>query len=112
MKIEHLQHKLGGRIVEISAAEHETYKGVASWYFAGSVIFDDSKTQEPQACQLAPWVICADQDNPSAKAEAEAIFAALTAHMEMAGQWHDAKHKRDGRVYSWTPFKLKGSTPI
>ena len=110
MKIEHLQHRHGGRIVEITAAAHDTWKGIASWHYIGKVQWEPNKPS--RVTEIEPWAVCYDTKIDAAKSEYDAISSVLTQHLETRGHWHDSKHHRDGRVYSWSANEPKAETPI
>ena len=110
METKHLEHKAGGKITVIEYVAHETYKGVASWHFIGSVVWSDGKKSDD--IQISPISLCFDQTKPEAKAECDAVLKALNDYILEAGEWHEPKHKRDGRVYSWTPREKNGHKVI
>jgi hypothetical protein len=102
-----LLHKHGGTITAVHAIGHETYKGVADWFFFGTVHWRDGSGGKE--IQIAPWAICCDdEDEP----KVDALMKALNDYLGESGEWHDMKHKRDGRCYSWTPHKPEGRKSI
>jgi len=58
----------------------------------------------------APYCLC--YETPEQKAELDRLMAQLNEYLEAAGAWHDTKHKKDGRVYNWTPKKPEGRKPL
>jgi len=109
MKTQYLQHANGGTIKEIFCVGHETYKGVADWFYMGSVEWSDG-TKSANAT-IAPWALCCDQENPLAKAELNTVTAILKRYLDNAGTWHEPKQKNAMR-YSWTPHKPTGTNLI
>lgn len=99
MQIKHLNHKFGGKIEELTAIAHDTYrpqgqrKSVAIWFFRGKVRWHDSK---PDALltetEISPIHIC-HGDSPEAKLESEAVFAGLTKYLVENGEWNDMDWK-------------------
>jgi hypothetical protein len=102
-------HKSGGEVVSIDAIAHETYKGVADWYFIGRVKWRDGS--ESAAARIEPWALCHDDTEESQSTVREWI-ARLNRYLQAKGVWHDMKHKRDGRAYSWTPTKPAGEERV
>lgn len=99
-----LTHRHGGTITAVTHVAHETHKGVASWFFIGSVKWDDGT--ESQATQIDPHAVCGEP------AECGPLFEQLTTYLQDVGEWHDMKHKRDGRAYSWTPKEKEGKRAL
>lgn len=113
MKLTHIGHKNGGDITEITHIGHSTYKGVATWFFVGDIEWAAGVGGgKSVATEIPPWALCHDQDNKEAHEECSALLAALNAYLRSVGDWHDQKHKRNGRVYSWTPFEKEQREPI
>lgn len=109
MKIEHLQHKHGGRITSITHVAHSTYKRVAEWHYVGSVEWRDGKTS--QTVEIAPYAVCFDQGNAAAHAEYDVISKKLNDYLLENGEWHDTKYIGDFAV-SWTPKTKEGQVPL
>jgi hypothetical protein len=105
----HLVHRHGGVITRVDLIEHETYKGVAEWCYRGRVEWHDGSVSE--AARIAPTCLCHDGSKASERRWHDRS-AQLSAYLEEAGDWHDMKHKRDGRAYSWTPHKPTGSKAV
>jgi hypothetical protein len=103
-----LQHRNGGTIESVTAIAHETYKGVADWFFTGRVRWADGGVSE--SARIAPFQLCHD-DSEESRALVHDYLARLTRYLDAHGEWHEPKHKRDGRVYSWTPHKPNDSEP-
>lgn len=107
MQIKHLRNKAGGTITEITAIGHDTYKpqgsrkNVATWFFIGTTVFDDSSGKHTG--EISPIHICFDHDNPEAKAEGDAVFLKLSEYLYANGEWNDM---------DWKPKEKKGSKPI
>ena len=103
-----LAHAHGGVITAVASVGHETFKGVASWFFIGDIEWDDGT--KSKASQIAPHALCHDGTAEGA-ALCNALHSTLAAYLGRAGGWHDTKRKRDGRCYSWTPRNPKGCAP-
>jgi hypothetical protein len=99
-----MEHRHGGQIIAITGIGHDTFTGVASWFFIGDVKWRDGS--ESKQMQIAPNEICGTQH------ECSPLFEKLNAYLTHAGEWHKMKHKRDGRCYSWTPRERRGFRPI
>lgn len=110
MQTKHLLDKSGAKVTAIHSAHHSTYKGVASWYFMGDLEFVQGEGLENR--EIAPYMLCADHDNPEAKAELERVLAVMNDHLLKHGEWHKTRFTKDGRAVSWTPKEKEGSTPI
>lgn len=93
-----ITHRHGGRITAVHAIGHETYKGVASWFFVADVAWDDGSRSE--ATEVSPNCFGGDDAVP--------YLRKLSDYLASHGEWHEPKHKRDGRTYSWTPHKNAG----
>lgn len=103
-----LQTNSGGKITNLKAVGHETFKGVADWFFVGDVeYFDGSKGENRQ---IPPFALCYESD--ADKPALDAAMQRLNDYLRRNGEWHDAKETRDGRMYSWTPAKPKGQEPL
>lgn len=100
MKLEHIRHKHGGRIPEIYALGHVTRRGVADWFYLGTVEWDDGT--KSTGAEIPPFALCAGQA-PEARAEVNTLSEALSKYLVERGRWHDPIHKRDGRMVRWTP---------
>ena len=107
MKIEHLQHKFGGRITEITQAEHATTKGVAYWFLRGNVEWRDGS--KSQAAEIGPHQLCYDGDNSEAKKELDVVLAKLNEHLQSKGMWHEPKRVR-GQYVHWSPAEKQAVT--
>lgn len=110
MQTKHLSIKHGAKVTAIDAVAHSTYKGVASWYFIGDLEWPGDITTYRR--EIAPFVLCADHDNPEAKAELDKVLGAMSDHLLAHGEWHKMKFAKDGRAYSWTPKAKEGRTPL
>lgn len=101
-------HKHGGRIREVHAIAHRTYKGVAEWFFIATVEWNDGSVSE--FAEVAPWALVSGE--LSGKDEVDALVAKLTDHLAEHGEWHEPRQKRDGRIYGWTPKHPDGRTSL
>jgi hypothetical protein len=110
MMAKHLHHKCGARVTAIHAVAHETYKGVASWFFIGDLEFKKGKTLVNK--DIGPIELCADLDNPEAKAELDKALEALNEHLLKHGRWLKKKKWVGERLVSWVPKRAEGRTPI
>lgn len=109
MECKHLQHRNGGKITHLYEVVHETWRGVASWWFRGRVEWHDGGVSDP--APIHPNAICTT-DTPDSQFEVNAAMRALNEYLRTSGKWHAAKHKRDGRCYHWTPYASKGAQRI
>lgn len=105
-----LTHRHGGTITAIHAVGHQTIKGVADWYFIGDVEWQDGT--KSKATQISPVAVCCDSAVDEQMAKWKRLHKVLNDYLESAGAWHEPKHKRDGRVFSWTPKAKEGSEPV
>lgn len=111
MQTKYLRHRHGGRVIDISAIGHNTYKGVASWFFVGHVKWQDG-TESPR-CEIEPSALCCiAADGEPGLIECEAFHSGLNDYLREHGRWHDMKAHRDGRHYSWTPHQPKNEQPV
>ena len=104
METKHLLNKHGARITAIHAVAHDTYMGVADWFYICDLEWEDGGTTLGR--EVPPWAVCFDHDKPEAHAEYSAASEKLNAYLLEQGNWHDPIHKKDGRIVNWTP-KLK-----
>lgn len=104
-----MQHRNGGKITAITHIGHETYKGVANWFFVGDVKWSDGS--ESKAHQIHPGALCYENE-ADRKGVLEPLLVKMNAYLGTAGDWHEQKSKRDGRVYSWTPKQPNGRVEI
>lgn len=100
-----LQHRHGGTITAVHAIGHDTHKGVADWFFVGDVQWLDGSSSK--RLRIAPFAL-GHNSTPAGEAECNRLHGLLTDYLRDVGTWHDAKRKRDGRVYSWTPKEPTG----
>lgn len=110
METAYLKHRSGGTITRITHVAHETYKGVASWHFIGDVVWGDTG-KESHGVELSPFTVCHDGSAEGIE-QCNKAHAALTDYLGRVGEWHDTKHKKDGRCYSWTPRNSCGRETI
>lgn len=104
-----LKHRHGGDIVAVHAVGHETYKGVANWFFVGDVKWDDGS--ESKRTRISP--ICLGHDGSEAGiARCNGLHAELSDYLVQRGTWHDMKRARDGTHYSWTPTEQDGEQAV
>ena len=104
-----LAHAHGGVITAVASVGHETYKGVASWFFTGDIEWSDGT--KSKASPIAPHALGHDGTEEGA-ALYNAMHSTLAAYLGRTGNWHDTKRTRDGRCYSWTPRNPKGCETI
>lgn len=93
-------HKHGGKITVLTHIGHEIYDGVAEWFFRGRVEWQDGSVSEDIA--IPPYALCHDDTPESTKAVHDAL-AKLDRYLQAYGNFHEPKHKKDGRVVHWTP---------
>lgn len=110
MQTQKLQHKHGGRIVNISAVGHVLRNGVADWFYVGDVEWSDGGKSENT--EIPPYAVCFDQNDKDAQEEHSKIYRKLCDYLGEYGEWHDPKHKKDGRVYHWSPKSKKTVTSL
>jgi hypothetical protein len=109
--LKHLQHKHGGRITRIERIAHELAQPEDGrsrdvWFFVGDPEWRDGG--KSQAIEIAPWALCADHDNPEAKAELDAVLEALNDYLHKHGQW-----RNEGKVQGWIAYREQsGERPI
>jgi hypothetical protein len=101
MKVEKLQHRHGGRIVELSAVGHDTVQRHASWFFVGKVVWNDGGVSE--AAEISPACLCRDQDDKAACAELDAAMQAMNDYLAKHGKWTDRE---------WKPVAKRGKEVI
>jgi hypothetical protein len=85
MKIEHLQHKHGGRITELTAIGHDTEDGNAFWFYRGNVDWPDGGKSVD--LEIAPWAVCYDHDDKAADTEYDKVSEALATYLREQGAW-------------------------
>jgi hypothetical protein len=110
MQTKHLRLKCGARVTAIHSIAHETYKGVASWFFIGDLEFEKGKTLILE--DIAPIQLCADLDNPEAKAELDKALEAMNDHLLKHGRWLKKQKWVGERLVSWVPKRSEHQTPI
>jgi hypothetical protein len=97
-----------GTIKALKGIGHQTYKGVADWFFVADVTYDDGG--ENRDLQVAPYAL--SYESEADKPELDAAMRKLNEYLDRNGEWHDDKRKRDGRIYCWTPKSPKGMEPL
>lgn len=103
-----MQHRHGGTITAITHIGHATIKGVADWFFIGDITWQDGT--QSRGREISPTALV--YSNEAEHAEIRALLAQLDAYLTDVGEWHEPKHKRDGRMYSWTPREPEGRRAI
>jgi hypothetical protein len=103
-------HRNGGKVIAVTHVGHETHKGVASWFFIGAVEWRDGSISDD--AQIAPNCLCYDEGEAGDKEQVHYLLGKLNTYLEDAGEWHDQKEKKDGRVYSWTPKQPEGRVEL
>lgn len=96
-----LEHRFGGKVV-LRGVGHETFKGVASWFYIGDVTWDDTcKTQ--MNAHIEPNNLCGEHG------EVVAASRLLNRYLSEQGQWlANQKILRDGRIVFWVAKQLAG----
>ena len=120
MNTNHLFSKDGARITAIHAVAHSTYKGVASWYFLGDLAWTAEQNRGRAATllnhEIPPFAVCYDNTDDAtkeaAKQEIDKIMAEMNEYLASKGKWHEPKHRKDGRMVSWTPKQKTGLAPL
>src|ERR1700741_3296745 len=89
MKLSYLQHKHGGKIVEITAIAHSTYRRIAEWHFIGRCEWaDGSHQRDPnKTYDIAPWALCWDPENRDADAEGRHVLNQLANYLHDEGEY-------------------------
>ncbi|HEY4037781.1 MAG TPA: hypothetical protein VGM15_03085 [Burkholderiaceae bacterium] len=101
MKISNLLHKHGGKITDLRAIEHRTYRKATEWFFRGRVEWDDGSVSA--AAEISPIMLCTDGSEAST-AEVNAILEKLHAYLLERGDWND-----NGR---WIPKAKAGALDL
>jgi hypothetical protein len=109
MQTKHLRHKCGARITAVHSIMHATHEGVASWFFIGDLEFDTGTLEYKD---ISPVQLCADHDNPDAKAELDKVLDAMNEHLLKHGRWLRKNKWVGDRLVSWEPKRPTHSTPI
>jgi hypothetical protein len=102
MEIKYLHHKHGGRITDISEVGHDTYKGVAEWFYVGTVEWSDGS--KSMNMRIAPYAVCYDHDVIEARQEYDHVSDVLTEYLGTQGKWHERTTRG-----SWRPKSKTGS---
>jgi hypothetical protein len=110
METKHLMNKHGARITAIHSVAHDTFRGVADWFYVGDLEWKDGG--KSLASEIPPWAVCFDHDNQAAHAEYATISERMNEYLKTHGAWHDVKFMKDGRAVSWTPKQKKGNVPL
>lgn len=97
MKIQHLEHRHGGRITNIEAIAHDTYERRASWHFIGSVEWSDGS--KSAISEISPVCLCRDPDDTAANEELDTLMSALNDYLARNGKWTSN---------AWKPAAKKG----
>lgn len=108
-----IYHRGGGEITRVEAIGHNTYEGVADWFFICDVKWRDGSSS--QSIGVSPVSICYDGDEPDhaeAKARIDALLDKLNTYLGENGTWHDNKRAKGGRIYRWTPHKPAGELKL
>lgn len=110
MQTQYLLHKHGGRITAIHSVAHETFQGVASWHFVGDVSWSDGGKSENT--QIAPWAICADDSEPMAKQEVNAIMDKMNDYLRSNGEWLEKPKRKSGMLIHWMPKQKQAAISV
>jgi hypothetical protein len=105
-----LGHAHGGEVTRITAIQHTTHERVATWEFIGRVQWRDGTVSEP--AYISPNCLCYDETIPGSRERVNYLMKRLNEYLERNGEWHEPKHRRDGRVVHWTPKKPTGRQDI
>ena len=100
MKCEHLMHKFGGRVLELTAIEHDTHEGRAYWQFRGRVRWDDTGKETDNV--ISPDRIV--HGDAAGRLESDAASDALMNYLRRNGKW-------DGKG-NWKPMERNGSEAL
>jgi len=103
MQVQHLEHKHGGRITEITAIEHDTENKRAFWHFRGNVKWNDGS--ESKGLEISPIALCYDHDDQAAAAECNAAMERLNDYLARNGEWSE-------RGSGWNPKAKRGSEAL
>lgn len=104
MKIKFLEHKHGGKIIELNAIEHATsttHRREAYWQFIGRVEWNDGSVSE--AAHIAPCTLVYDSDDEEATKELFFVSDLLNKYLDRNGRW-------DNNV--WKPEFKRGREDI
>lgn len=100
MKVEHLEHKHGGRVTDLLSIEHEAQpRGIVTWFFTGRVEWDDGTTSEK--AEVSPVCLCYDHDSDAAKKEMDGVSRRLMDYLAANGEWQESG--------GWKPRAKRGS---
>ena len=104
MQVQFLQHKHGGRIVELYGVHHEAPAAGKRgyWELSGHVQWADGS--ESPSAHIEPLAMCYDHDNPQACAEFDAVLEAINSHLREHGSFN-----ADGE---WIAKRRRGSTSL
>jgi hypothetical protein len=95
-----MYHKHGGKILKITAIEHETYRRVANWWFIGDVQWSDAGRTQIGARIFPDQVQYDASDNGTGRIEVLAVMEKLSDYLHNYGEW-TARGK-------WVPTAKKG----
>ena len=96
MKIQHLQHRHGGRITDLTEIGHVTQDRQAYWFFIGRVEWSDGGVSEH--VEISPVCLCRDPDDTAANDELDAAMGALNDYLARNGKWDDMRWKPKARA--------------
>lgn len=104
-----LTHRHGGIVTQVTHVGHETHGSVADWFFIGNVDWSDGSASK--AVHIPPFALCHD-GTEEGRELCNDLHGRMSDYLARVGTWHDMKHKRDGRCYSWTPEAKSGSEAV
>lgn len=84
MQFEHLEHKHGGRITELTEIRHGRHDGRAYWDFVGNVEWHDGG--KSRGILISPVCLC-HGEAPEAREELDRALAALNDYLGAQGRW-------------------------
>ena len=93
-----LLHRHGGEITNVTHVGHDTYKGVAEWFFIGDIKWQDGS--ESKERQIPPTMLCHD-DTPESKARVHSLLDQLNAYLHECGEWLEKPKKKRGLLVHW-----------
>lgn len=111
MKVTGLEHKHGGKITDVLAIGHDTYKRVGSWHYVCRVVWEDGSVSE--SAVVEPWAVVYDHENEAAQAEYRDLSKKLDGYLRSRGEWlQTPKVHPDGRVVHWVAHQPTYRLPL
>jgi hypothetical protein len=100
-------HKNGGKVIDIVAIGHATYKGHATWFFKARCEWDDgSHARDPQHIyEVSPVNLCyLGDESPEKPGDVALALARMNAYLSKNGRW-DKNHQ-------WIPYFKQGEEAV